>query len=512
MKPTVRTRFAPSPTGFLHIGGVRTALYAYAWAKKHNGQFLLRIEDTDQARYVPEAIAQIVRSLHWVGIVPDEGVVGFENNAVIEKGDCGPYVQSQRITLYTEFAQKLLSQKKAYRCFCSPERLEEMRQVQMASKQMPKYDRHCLQLSEAEIDAKVKAGEAHVLRFYVPEGPAVSWDDVVFGTLTFEREQIDDFVMIKADGFPTYNFANVVDDHTMRITHVIRAQEFLSSTPKHLLLYEAFGVDKPVFAHTSHILGKDKKKLSKRHAAVSADEYRKMGYLPNALLNFISLLGWTHPEQKDVFSLDEFINVFDIKDMHKTGAVFDTEKSLWMNGQYIRQLTAIDFAKLSVPFLREAGLIEEAGEGEYLNLLSKKTLSTETLQAILATEQPRVKRLDEVAAAVRFFFEDTLLYEPKLLMWKKMKAGDLLPVLKDVKAALDQLPASEWKAEAIKAACEVLVQKSGRTIGDVFWPFRVAVSGRERSPSPQDIAFVLGKEQTLARLEHAIGLATGANL
>lgn len=506
MKHSVRTRFAPSPTGLLHIGGLRTALYAYAWAKRHGGTFILRIEDTDRERYVPEAVEQIVRSLQWVGLQPDEGVIDFQEGKPIERGGAGPYVQSARLDLYTKFAQRLLEQGKAYECFCTPERLEQMRAVQIASKQMPKYDRHCYALSPEEKAALKQNGVPRVLRFYTPDGGPIAWDDAVFGRIQFERDQMDDFVMMKADGFPTYNFANVVDDHSMGITHVIRAYEFLSSTPKHLLLYEAFGVPAPVFAHGSHILGKDKKKLSKRHAAVSVDEYRKLGYLPQALLNFIALLGWTHPEQKEVFNLEEFTRVFDIEAMHKTGAVFDTEKSLWMNGQYIRQLPVDEFLAASLPFLEDAGLVRATGD-QYENLLSKKSLSKKMLQDILATEQARVKQLSEVPESVRFFFEPELSYDPNLLLWKKMTKGEAAPSLQAVVKALESVNDDSWTAESIQRACEQAVQQSGVSVGAIFWPFRVALTGREKSPSPQDVAAVLGKEETLKRLRAALAAA-----
>lgn len=506
MKKTVRTRFAPSPTGFLHIGGVRTALYSYAWAKKHGGIFLLRLEDTDQKRFVPEGVEQIIRSLKWVGIVPDEGLVDVVDGQPVQKGEHGSYIQSQRINLYQEFAQRLLAEKKAYRCYCTPERLEEMRTVQMAAKQMPKYDRLCLSLTEQELAAHQQAQTPFVIRFHVPAGGPVAWDDAVFGTVSFARDQIDDFVMIKADGFPTYNFANVVDDHTMEISHVVRAQEFLSSTPKHLLLYQAFGVEAPEYAHASHILGKDKKKLSKRHAAVSTDEYQNAGYLPQALINFIALLGWTHPEQKELFSMEEFIQAFDVKHMHKAGAVFDTEKSLWMNGQYIRQLSIAEFTKACIPFLEHSSLLKKKSVDSYTNNLSGKELSQIQLQAILASEQARVKQLSEISEAVRFYFEPALTYDKSLLLWKKGKAEDLVPILNEVHQTLSALADQDWQPVSIQSALQSLVEKSGRGVGDVFWPLRVAITGRERSPSPQDVAAILGKQVTLDRVKSAVEL------
>ncbi|MBI4122130.1 MAG: glutamate--tRNA ligase [Parcubacteria group bacterium] len=493
MNKPVRTRFAPSPTGFLHIGGLRTALYAYAWAKKHGGTFILRIEDTDQARFVPGAVAQIIRSLKWAGITPDEGSVDEQDGKIINKGECGPYVQSERISLYTKFAQQLLAEKKAYKCYCTPERLEEMRTLQLAAKQMPKYDRRCLTLSDAERSELEQKGAPCALRFLVPEGPAVGWDDTVFGNVSFERVQIDDMVIMKADGFPTYNFANVVDDHTMQITHVIRGQEFLSSTPKHLLLYEAIGAQAPVYAHASHILGKDKKKLSKRQVAVSVDEYRKMGYLPQALINFIALLGWTHPQQQELFSLDELVKQFDIKDIHKAGAVFDIDKSLWMNGQYIRALSPEAFLQAAQPFLEEAGL----------NNLDKKIV-----QGILAIEQLRIKRLDEVAPAIRLYL-DPVIYDPALLVWKKAVPEQIPAILADVRQALDKTPDDQWNAQGLQAILQRVVQINNRGVGDVFWPTRVALTGKAQSASPNEVAAVLGKAESLRRIDHALNLLKG---
>jgi nondiscriminating glutamyl-tRNA synthetase len=345
------------------------------------------------------------------------------------------------------------------------------------------------------------------LRFLVPEGPAVAWNDSVFGRISFERDQIDDFVMIKADGFPTYNFANVVDDHTMRITHVIRAYEFLSSTPKHLLLYEAFGVEKPVFAHASHILGKDKKKLSKRHAAVSVDEYRKAGYLPEALINFISLLGWTHPEQKDLFDIQELIQAFDIENLHKTGAVFDTDKSLWVNGQYIRKLSTDAFADLALPYLVEAHVLKPTNGDAFENLLRGDTLSKKDIQLILATQQSRTRQLSEIVDLVRFFFAAEIEYESGLLLWKKMDKAELPGILEKAHEAIKTAGDADWGQDTVMAKLQAVVKETGKGVGEVFWPVRVALTGLASSPGPQEVAQALGKDLTLQRLAKAIARA-----
>lgn len=479
----VRTRFAPSPTGLLHIGGLRSALFCYAWAKKQKGDFLLRIEDTDPERFVEGAVKQIVKSLKWAGIAADEGVIDFEKGKTVEKGGVGPYVQSQRLDLYKKFAQMLLEHNKAYKCFCTPVRLEQMRELQMAAKQMPKYDRTCYHLSDEEKQANEEKGIPYVIRFFVPEGKPVIWKDTVFGKMKFEREQVDDFIMIKTDGYATYNFANVVDDHLMEISHVIRGQEFLSSTAKHILVYEAFEWKIPEFVHVPWILGKNKQKLSKRHADVAVDDYREKGILPEAMINYLALLGWNPKDDTEIFSMEEFIKRFELSDIQKSGAVFDLDKMYWVNAQYIKKMSGEDLAEAAKPYIKDV------------------KVSAEKLTAILELEKERLKSFNEISEKIAFFTADKVEYKQELLVWKKGKPEDLPATFKAVIEKLNAL--KDWNKDAIESALREVVDESGRGVGDIFWPVRAALTGLEASPGPHEVAEVLGKETTIKRLKEA---------
>lgn len=498
----VRTRFAPSPTGYLHIGSLRTALFCYLWAKKNNGEFLLRVEDTDRERLVDDAISHMIASLHWAGISPTEGVLAEGK----QEGNYGPYIQSERLDIYREHANKLVDQKKAYKCYCTSERLTEMREIQRAAKQMPKYDRTCYHLSDEEKMANDEKNLPYVLRFFVTEGEKIAWNDAVFGKVEFDRDQVDDFIMIKADQYPTYNFANVVDDHLMEISHIIRGDEFLSSTPKHLLLYEAFGWEAPELVHVAPILGKGKKKLSKRDGDVAVDLYADKGFLPEALLNFVALLGWNPKNDQELFSHEEMIAAFDISQLQKSGAVLDPEKLEWMNGQYIRNLSPEEFTTKALPFLLKSGLLNLMEDGSYTSKYSEKSLNTQMIQSVLVTEQERTKRLDELSEKIEFFFMDTLDYAPEILIWKKGTKEDVQMILPAVIKAFEDLDASDFTTETIQSTLRSIVDETGKGVGDVFWPVRVALSGQERSPGPQEMAPVLGKENTIQRLQKALEL------
>lgn len=497
----VRTRFAPSPTGFLHIGGLRTALFCYAWSKKHNGSFILRIEDTDQNRLVEGAITQIIESLAWAGVTPDEGVTGTKNGEILQTGERGPYIQSQRIELYKKYAQELLDVGKAYKCWCTSQRLDEMRAAQRAAKQMPKYDRLCYHLSDEEKKEKEGSGQDFVIRFLVPDVKEVGWDDIVFGKMRFEGDQIDDLVLLKADGFPTYNFANVIDDHLMEISHVIRGQEFLSSTPKHILLYEAFGWDIPEMVHVAWILGKNKQKLSKRDDAVSVDDYKNMGILPDALNNYLALLGWNPGGGRELYSLEDLIKEFEISEAQKSGAVWDLEKLLWFNGQYIRDLADEDYFAHAIPVLEDAKIIE-VNDTVIVNKLASEEMTKDSLHAILLTEKARIKQFEELPEKVTFFFQDELTYNKESLVWKKGKIEDVKGILTEVQERLTNL--TDWTSDAIQEALKAFVDDSDWGVGDVFWPTRVALSGQVQSPGPNEIGAAIGKEKTLKRLADAI--------
>lgn len=375
-----------------------------------------------------------------------------------------------------------------------------MRAAQRAAKQMPKYDRHCFHLPAEERQTLESSGEQYVIRFFTPERTEISWSDVVFGRMQFEQDQVDDFVILKSDGFPTYNFANVVDDHHMKITHVIRAQEFLSSTPKHLLLYEAFGWSAPVIAHVPWVLGTNKQKLSKRHGDVSVDEYKQKGILPQALVNYLVLLGWNPKDDSEIMTMDEIIQRFELEDIQKSGAVFDYDKLLWMNGMYLRALQAADLLELALPYLSEY-LIKEK-DGTYFNKLANAPIEREKLLKAVDLERERIKSLDEIGEKMTFLLRDTLEYEADLLIWKKGTKEDVAAVLPKVREAFDSL--SHWDKHSIRQTLQNVVQEIGKGVGDVFWPTRIALSGQQASPSPEEIAEVLGKNDTLDRLEQAI--------
>ena len=376
----IRTRFAPSPTGYLHVGSLRTALYCALFTKQHGGEFLLRIEDTDRSRFVPGAVESLIGTLGTLGLEYDEGVFLASQESqsphegvvadsaaypgVIEVGDSGPYIQSERLELYGKYAEQLIADGKAYRCFCASERLDAMRAEQQAAKQMPKYDRHCLHLSADEVREKLAAGAPSVVRLRLPDDVEVVFDDLVRGVVRFNTETLDDQILMKSDGYPTYHLAVVVDDHLMGITHVIRAEEWLPSTPKHILLYQAFDWQIPTFAHLPLLLNPDRSKLSKRQGDVAVEDYLRKGYLPEALINFVALLGWNPGEgsTQEIFTTGELVKRFDLGHVHKGGAVFDIKKLDWLNAQYIKALTLDQLLEKSVPFFSQKTFFQSAGK------------------------------------------------------------------------------------------------------------------------------------------------------
>ncbi|MFH1286865.1 MAG: glutamate--tRNA ligase [Candidatus Magasanikbacteria bacterium] len=352
-----KTRFAPSPTGFLHIGGLRTALFAYLHAKKSGGIFLLRIEDTDRERFVEGGMENILNSLSWAGITPDEGVVQNKNGNIVQKGEHGPYIQSERNDIYNEHIQKLLDSGHAYHCFCSRERLGEVREEQQKNKQPTLYDGHCRNMSENEVKERLEEQDVqHVIRLRIPEEGTTSFEDSIRGTVKFKNSLIDDQVLQKSDGFPTYHLANVVDDHLMEITHVIRGEEWLSSTPKHILLYQFFGWKVPTFAHLPLLINEQKQKLSKRHGDVSVEDFKEAGYLPEALVNFVAFLGWNPGDEREIFTLSELTDEFDLSKVQKAAAVFNREKLNWVNKHYICQMEPDFLLEATKPFFQNANL------------------------------------------------------------------------------------------------------------------------------------------------------------
>ena len=478
MAKKVRTRFAPSPTGYMHIGNLRTALYAWLLARKNGGEFILRIEDTDQERYVEGAVDLIYKTLEETGLTHDEGPdVG---------GDYGPYIQSERRGLYKQYAEKLVELGAAYYCFCDKERLEELRAVQTASKVPPKYDGHCSRLSKEEIEEKLKSGVPYVIRQKIPREGTTSFHDEVFGDITVDNATLDDNVLLKADGLPTYNFANVIDDHLMGITHVIRGSEYLSSTPKYNLLYEAFGWEIPVYIHCSPVMKDAQKKLSKREGDASYEDFINKGYLKDAIINYIALLGWSPGTEQEIFTLEELTQQFDVAGISKSPAIFDVNKLNWMNGEYIRKLSVEAFTEAAMPYYRQA---------------VKREIDYNMLSSLL---HDRTEKFSDIPEQIDFI-DAVPEYDNDLYVNKKMKTNEenskqsleaILPVLEGV---------DSWTHDAIHDALFALIEKLGVKNGVVLYPLRVALSGKKFTPGGGvELAELLGKEESIARIKAAI--------
>ena len=475
MTSSVRTRFAPSPTGYPHVGNIRTALFAWLFARHYEGSFIVRIEDTDVTRKVKGAVEAILDSLRWLGLDWDEG----------------PYFQSERLEIYHKAAKRLVSQGDAYYCYCSPQRLKEMRAEQVKHKQPPGYDRHCRDLSQEERAQKEAGGITPVVRFKTPLEGQTGFNDLIWGDVVFDNSTIDDFILLKSDGYPTYHLANVVDDHLMGITHVLRAEEWLSSTPRHLLLYQALGFKPPQFAHLPMLLGAGRAKLSKRHGAVSITEYREQGYLPEAMVNFLALLGWSRDDRTEVLSRQELIDNFSLERVSRTAAIFNRDKLNWMNGVYIRNLALEDFTQRALPFL-DKGLPPEV----------KRPLPMEYVRQIMPLIQERAKTLAEVPELMQFFFVDELDYAPSLLIAKNMSQESTIKALELVKQRLEQLEV--FDAESLEAMLRPLAVELGLKTGQLFGTLRVAVTGQIAAPPLFQTMAVLGKKRCLRRIEVAL--------
>ncbi len=494
---SIRVRFAPSPTGYLHVGGLRTALYNYLFAQKQGGTYALRIEDTDQSRLVLGAVESLVRSLDTFGLNADEGVV-LKDGSVAEVGEYGPYQQSKRLDIYKQYAEKLIASGHAYYCFCTPERLTALREEQQKNKQAPKYDKHCLTLSPEEKGEWITAGESYVIRLNVPKNQDVSFEDRVRGTVTFSTQDVDDQVLLKSDGFPTYHLANVVDDYLMKITDVIRGEEWLSSTPKHVLLYQAFGWPVPTFAHLPLLLNPDKSKLSKRQGDVAVEDYLKKGYHQEALLNFVALLGWNpgSGSTQEIFSLAELVEQFDFSHIHKGGAVFDHQKLDWMNSEYMK--------KFSVDELFQRMIEGEFFDRDFIKSAPDAMQTDEYLYRVLTIEQERLVTLGDFGKENPFFFSADIKYDAPLLHWKDNSAEQTKEALEKAITVLHNATESLW--ESREALQEYLLEAAGEKRGDFLWPLRVALTGAQKSPGPGEVAWVLGAEISLARLHKAISL------
>ncbi len=483
----IRTRFAPSPTGMMHVGNFRTALYAYLFAKKNKGQFILRIEDTDKEREIKGAEQAINRVLKWAGLEHDEGPdIG---------GPYGPYRQSERLSIYQKYIQQLLDKGQAYYCFCTPERLEKMRHEQQARGKPIKYDRHCLHLDRQEIQNRLKAGTPYVIRQKVNTVGETKFKDLVRGTIRIKNNILDDSILIKSDGYPTYNFANVIDDHLMKISHVIRGEEYINSTPKYIQLYQAFRWQVPQHAHLSLILNAQRAKLSKRDGDVSVEDYIRQGYLPETIINFVALLGWNPGDERELFTLDELVKEFEFSKVHKAGAVFDTNKLNWMNGHYIRQKTVAELTELCKPYLEKY-----LQENYQLPITNYKD---DYVKLVIGLEQERLKKLSDIGKNTKYFFIEPD-YSSELLIWKKSDRATTKKRLEFLIKYLSEVPQNNWTRATLEEALINEIKQQGFSNADTLWPMRVAMSGEERSPSPFEIAEVLGQKKTLARLELAV--------
>ncbi|MCK5212299.1 MAG: glutamate--tRNA ligase [Dehalococcoidia bacterium] len=473
----VRVRFAPSPTGFPHVGNIRTALFNWLFARRYGGTFVLRIEDTDTARRVEGAVEAITEGLKWLGLDWDEG----------------PIYQSDRLPLYHSGIETLVREGKAYYCFCSAERLQSVRTEQMNNHLPPRYDGHCRNLEQSEVQSRLAAGEPAVVRFKTPQTGDTVVPDLIRGDVTFSNSVLNDLVLLKSDGYPTYHLANVIDDNDMGITHVLRADEWISSTPLHVMLYSAFGWAPPIFAHLPMILGPDKAKLSKRHGATTIAEYRDQGYLPEAMFNFLALLGWSLDDKTDLLSRDDLVQHFSLERVGKTAAVFNKPKLDWMNGVYIRGLSSDEFAARALPYL-ERDLPQDVS----------RPLDKDYVARIGVLVQERAKTLAELGELCGFFFSEELSYPPENLLIKGLDAAEARDILNQV---LQLCPSvEEWTTEDIETVVRPLSESMDVSTKQLFGVLRVATTGRTAAPPLFETMEVLGRDRSTSRLSHAIQL------
>lgn len=482
----VRVRFAPSPTGYLHIGGLRTALYNYLFAKKNGGQFILRIEDTDQTRFVEGAIENLINSLHWAGIDYDEGVIVDDNGHVSQKGDRGPYIQSQRLEIYKKYVDELIEKGYAYYCFCNKERLDDLREMQRAEGKIPKYDGLCRGVSLEDAKKRIAAGEEYVVRLKMPKNKNLEFDDLVRGHISINSDDVDDQVLLKSDGYPTYHLAVVVDDHLMGITHIVRGEEWISSTPKHVYLYEAFGWDKPTFVHLPTVLNDQRKKLSKREGDVSVEDFKKSGYLPQGLVNYLALVGWSPADNREIFSLKEMEEVFDFDRVSNAGGIFDRHKLDWVNAHYMKELSGEEIYDLAKPYILEAGLMDE----DYY----KK--HKDWIIFLLQTIQDSVSNLKEIPAAISFAFEDAPdLGEEE----KEILQGETVPQL--LQALEDKVSSIEdFTFEEAKGLMKAIQKETGIKGKNLYMPTRIVLTGVQHGPELANILYLFGKDKILQRI------------
>ena len=475
----VRTRFAPSPTGRMHVGNLRTALYAYLIAKHENGSFMLRIEDTDQERFVDEALGIIYRTLEKTGLIHDEGPD--------KDGGYGPYVQSERNAqgIYLKYAKQLIEQGDAYYCFCTRERLESLK-ASVGEKKIAVYDKHCLHLSKEEVQAKLEAGEPYVIRFNMPTEGTTTFHDDIYGDITVPNNELDDLILIKSDGFPTYNFANVVDDHLMGITHVVRGNEYLSSSPKYNRIYEAFGWEIPTYVHCPLITNEEHQKLSKRSGHSSYEDLLEQGFLTEAIVNYVALLGWCPQDNQEIFSLEELVKVFDYHHMSKSPAVFDIQKLKWMNGEYMKAMDEDKFYEMALPYIKQ---------------VITKDLDLRKIAHMVKT---RIEVLPDIPPLIDFF-EAVPEYDVSMYTHKKMKTNPeiSLEVLEKILPVLENQ--EDYSNDALYEVLCGFAKENGYKNGQILWPIRTALSGKQMTPAGATESLeVLGKEESLKRIEAAV--------
>ena len=475
----IRVRFPPSPTGFLHVGNARTALFNYLFAKKYGGKFVLRIEDTDIERSKKEFEEDIIVGLKWLGIEWDEGV-GAD-------GPHAPYHQSERTEIYKKYLNRLIENGGAYYCFCTADELEAQKNYLMSQSLPPKYSGKCASIKKETALERVAKGDPHIIRLKVPEKKVV-FEDLIKGKIEFDSSLMGDIPIAKDIDSPLYNFAVAVDDEEMKITHVIRGEDHISNTPKQIIIQEMLGFNTPIYGHLPLLLGMDKSKLSKRHGALSVTDYKKMGYLPTALVNFIAMLGWNPGSDHELFSLADLEKEFDIKKVNTSGAVFNVQKLDWFNVQYIKQTPSDELARMCLPYLREVGFTDEKTDMKWI-------------EKIVTLEKERIKKLSDIAPLVDFFFvlPD---YPAELLVWAKSDKPKILANLKESQKELENLPADQFSADNIKNIFSKIAAQSSN--GEVYWPVRVALSGKAASLGPLEIADALGKEKTMERVARAI--------
>lgn len=481
MTNNIRVRFAPSPTGYLHVGGARSALFNYLFARRHGGTFILRIEDTDRSRFVEDALKEIYDSLSWLGITWDEGPSAG--------GELGPYIQSERLDIYKDHAERLIRSGHAYRCFCSSERLTRLRTEQEKQKTKLGYDRCCRSLSKEEVESRLASGMPSVVRFKIPDGRSIKFIDNIRGGIEYQSDVLDDFVLLKTDGFPTYHLANVVDDHLMRISHVLRGDEWIASTPRHVLLYEAFGWTPPQFAHLPIILSADGGKLSKRKGAASVMDYKREGYLPEALFNFLALLGWAPGDDREKMTLSELASSFSLEQISPKASVFDEKKLEWMNGLYMAERPVESLVDEVTSMLKERGVVNESS-----------TPDTAYIKQVIGLLRERSKRVKDLVDAATYFFIDPVTYEEKAQ--KKFFSEDAAQTLTQLCSEFEAC--KDFSRTSLEGLFRILSENSGLSVGKLIHPTRLAVSGVSFGPGLYELLETLGKERVIRRIKKAV--------